>query len=97
MAIITQDGLFRYTRMAFGPKTAPRHFQRTVKLIVEVKSDLTVVIYLDDIIIHGTEVEEVWRQTLVVLRRLTASGFMININVMFWFFVIVLSVIIEIF
>ena len=42
------------------------------------KGDVSVVIYLDDIVVFGTDPKVVWEQTLLVLYRLTDAGFMIN-------------------
>ena len=44
------------------------------------KGDCAVVIYLDDIVIYGTNPALVWAETLLVLKRLTSAGFMINIK-----------------
>lgn len=38
------------------------------------------VVYLDDIVLHGGSVDEVWGNTLRVLKSLTDAGFMMNIN-----------------
>ncbi len=42
--------------------------------------DVHAVIYLDDIVVHGSSIEEVWKETVVVLERLCRAGFMINIK-----------------
>jgi hypothetical protein len=39
-----------------------------------------VVVYLDDIVIHGNDVRIVWSETVEVIRRLTSAGFMINLT-----------------
>ena len=44
------------------------------------KGDCAVVIYFDDIVIYGTDPSVVWAETLLVLKRLTSAGFMINIK-----------------
>ena len=46
LAFITQDGVFRYKRMAFGLSSAPSCFQKIMAPILA--------IYLDDILVHGT-------------------------------------------
>ena len=40
--------------------------------------DMSVVVYLDDIVVYGTEPIHMWEETKVVLERLTCAGFMIN-------------------
>lgn len=38
------------------------------------------VVYLDDIVLYGHSVEDVWANTIEVIRQLTTAGFMLNIN-----------------
>ena len=40
--------------------------------------DVSVVVYLDDIVVYGTDPIRVWEETKVVLERLACTGFMIN-------------------
>ena len=40
--------------------------------------DVSVVVYLDDMVVHGTDPTRVWYETKVVLECLTCAGFMIN-------------------
>ena len=42
------------------------------------KGDVKVIIYLDDIVLYGNDPVTVWRETVLVLERLTAAGFMVN-------------------
>ena len=39
-----------------------------------------VVVYLDDIVLYGKTLSEVWESTLKVLREITRADFMINIS-----------------
>ena len=39
---------------------------------------MSVGIYLDDIVVYGTDPIRVWEETKVVLERLARAGFMIN-------------------
>ena len=66
--------------MPFGLKNAPAHFQKTVVAVIEVAPGVHVVVYLDDIVVHGSTPQEVWELTLTVIRRLTEAGFMINLR-----------------
>ena len=38
------------------------------------------VVYIDDIIIGGNSREEVWSRSKIVLERLIAAGFMVNLK-----------------
>ena len=38
------------------------------------------VVYLDDIVLHGNDSKLVWQETVKVIRRLTDAGFMINLS-----------------
>ena len=40
--------------------------------------DVSVVVYLDDIVVYGTDPTRVWQETKLVLERLARAGFMIN-------------------
>ena len=40
--------------------------------------DVSVVVYLDDIVVYGTDPIRVWEETIVVLERFACAGFMIN-------------------
>ena len=44
------------------------------------KRDYAVVVYLDDIVIYGTQAQQVWAETLIVLKRLTDACFIINVK-----------------
>ena len=43
------------------------------------KGGVHVVIYIDDIVVYGTDPVKVWSETVTVLERLTTAGFMVNI------------------
>ena len=40
--------------------------------------DVSVVVYLDAIVVYGTDPIHVWEETKVVLEHLARAGFMIN-------------------
>jgi len=42
------------------------------------RGDVSVIIYLDNIVLFGVDPTRVWAETLIVLQRLTKAGFMIN-------------------
>lgn len=57
-AFITKYGLFEYTKMPFGLCNAPGTFQRCMELVFRGPQWKTLLIYLDDIIILGSTMEE---------------------------------------
>ena len=57
-AFITQFGLFEYTKMPFGLCNAPSTFQRCMELIFRELQWQTILIYLDDIIIFSSDIDE---------------------------------------
>jgi Reverse transcriptase (RNA-dependent DNA polymerase) len=63
-----------------GLSTAPHFFQKTIRAIVEIGRETYVVVYLDDICVHGPDVNETWVRTVEVLQALTTAGYMINIT-----------------
>jgi Reverse transcriptase (RNA-dependent DNA polymerase) len=79
-AFVTQDGLYEFNRMTFGFKTAPAHFQKSIMITLSVLPNGSVIAYIDDIVIHGNSIDEVWQHTLVALRALTWAGFMLNMR-----------------
>lgn len=57
-AFITKHGLFVYTRMPFGICNAPSTFQRGMELVLRGLQLVTLLIYLDDVIITGKTFKE---------------------------------------
>ncbi|GKT28651.1 hypothetical protein ADUPG1_014024 [Aduncisulcus paluster] len=57
-AFITPWGLFEWNRMPFGLKSAPAHFQRCLNAIFKGMTPLKCLIYLDDILVFGSNEEE---------------------------------------
>ncbi|KAG0435773.1 Retrovirus-related Pol polyprotein from transposon [Dictyocoela muelleri] len=69
---------YEYLRMPFGLTNEPRSFQR---IILRLLSDLNYVkVYLDDILIHSSKIEEHEHHILEVCRRLNDEGLSINIG-----------------
>lgn len=86
-AVVTQDGIFEPTRMWFGLKSAPAHFQRTITIIlegarIEIGPGGRIVVYIDDIALWSSsdDVEGLWARTVAAIAVLTRAGFMINIR-----------------
>lgn len=57
-AFITPKGLYEYTRMPFGLKNAPATFQRLMNEILRDFINKICVVYLDDILIFSTSLQE---------------------------------------
>ena len=70
--ISTQHGLFQYERLPFGIKTAPALFQRTMETLLR---DLRYVcVYIDDILVTGTDEQNHLNNLELVLQRLESAG-----------------------
>ncbi|XP_038154197.1 uncharacterized protein LOC119791901 [Cyprinodon tularosa] len=73
-AFITKYGLYEYTRMPFGLCNAPGTFQRAMEFALRGLQWDTLLIYLDDIIILGKDVEESLDRLTEVFGRLQSFG-----------------------
>ena len=75
-AIITPFGLFEYIRMPFGLKNSAQAFQRMMDVIFR---DIPYTfVYLDDILIASSTVEQHKQHLRETLRRLEAAGLAVN-------------------
>ena len=57
-AFVTQNGLYEFTRMPFGLKTAPATFQRAMEVILAGLTFEICLCYLDDVIVFGKTLTE---------------------------------------
>ena len=73
LTINTHRGLFQYTRLPFGIKTAPAIFQQLMDTILA--GIPCVAVYLDDVLIVGATPEELRNRTESVLQRIQNAGF----------------------
>lgn len=73
-AFITKYGLFEYTRMPFGLCNAPSTFQRGMELVLRRLQWVTLLIYLDDVIITGKTFKEHLNNLGEVLSRFRKFG-----------------------
>ncbi|BHF66643.1 hypothetical protein SprV_0200966500 [Sparganum proliferum] len=73
LTINTHRGLFQYTRLPFGVKTAPALFQQTMKAMLSGIPGTAG--YLDDIIIVGRSPAELQVRVCAVLERVQEYGF----------------------
>ena len=76
VVINTQKGLFRYTRLPYGIALAPGIFQRLMENLLRGIPKVTV--YIDDILISGTNEEEHLKTLAQVLSRLEQAGFRVQ-------------------
>lgn len=73
-AFITKYGLYEYTKMPFGLCNAPSTFQRCMELIFRGLQWKTLLIYLDDIILFSSNLDDHFVQLSEVLGRLQKAG-----------------------
>lgn len=79
-AFITKYGLFEYTKMPFGLCNAPATFQRCLELIFRGLQWQTILIYLDDIIIFSSDIDEHFHHLQEVLKRLKNAGLKLKLS-----------------
>lgn len=73
---LSENGMFRFTRLMFGVNCAPEIFQREMSRILEgVKN---IIVYIDDILIFAETLEELRKTTAQVLRILRTNNLTVN-------------------
>ncbi|KAI4892783.1 hypothetical protein NFI96_006341, partial [Prochilodus magdalenae] len=72
LTVNTHRGLFTYNRLPFGVASAPAIFQRVIEGLLQ--GIPHVAIYLDDILVTGTDEEEHLRNLEEVLTRMEKAG-----------------------
>ncbi|KAG5864485.1 hypothetical protein JTB14_005628 [Gonioctena quinquepunctata] len=70
-AFVTPFGIFRFNRMAFGLRNAPATFQRLIDRFRRGLQDITILAYLDDMIILSENLQDHLEHLRVVLERLS--------------------------
>lgn len=73
---LTEDGMYRFTRLLFGVNCAPEAFQREMARIF--KDVPNIIIYIDDILIFARNLEDLRKTTSQVLRILKANNLTLN-------------------
>ncbi|MBW0484331.1 hypothetical protein O181_024046 [Austropuccinia psidii MF-1] len=77
LRIICHMGIYEYTRMPFGIKNAPAHFQRMMDTIFQEETlEGWMLVYIDDIIIYS----ETWEDHLQHIDRLLSKCTPINLE-----------------
>lgn len=79
-AFITDKGLFEFNRLAFGLCNAPSTFQRAMNNILRGLTDEICQVYLDDIVIYSTSLQEHRNRLERVFQKLSEHGVKINLN-----------------
>ncbi|MBW0500585.1 hypothetical protein O181_040300 [Austropuccinia psidii MF-1] len=70
LRIICHMGIYEYTRMPFGIKNAPSHFQKIIDTIFQEEiSKGLMIVYIDDIIIYS----ETWEDHLQYIERVPSK------------------------
>ena len=77
-AFTTPMGLFEYNRMPFGLQNAPATFQRLMQGVFHEDILQTMMVYLDDIIVFSSTIEEHLERLERVLRKLQQHGLKIE-------------------
>ena len=77
-AFISHDGKFEFTRMPFGPKTAPSIFQRLINRILGAARGVFAEGYLDDLLVFSKTWKEHLQHLKFVLNRLREAGMTAN-------------------
>lgn len=77
-AFILPMGLYEFNRMPFGLTNAPGTFQRLMEHCLGELNFESILIYLDDVVVHAPTFEEHLRRLRQVLSRLRAHGLKIK-------------------
>lgn len=75
---LSEGGMYRFTRLMFGVNCAPEIFQREMIRILDGIDNI--IIYIDDILIFASSLEELHRTVAKVLRILRANNLSLNVS-----------------
>ena len=79
-AFVSHCGLFRWLRMPFGLKNAPGTFQRAADVILAGVKWQFALVYLDDIIIYSSSIEEHYDHLATVLKLVHKAGISLKLH-----------------
>lgn len=79
-AFSVEGGHYEYCRMPFGLKNAPSSFQRIMDNILRGLQNEICLVYLDDIIIYSTSLQEHIDRLKLVFDRLRSSNFKVQMD-----------------
>lgn len=79
-AFSVNSGKYEFTRMPFGLKNAPATFQRVMDCILRDLIGVCCFVYMDDIIIFSSSLEEHKKHLDMILKRLKEAGLKIQLD-----------------
>lgn len=77
-AFTTPMGLYEYKKMPYGLCNSPATFQRLMHIVFREEMNEKVLIFLDDIIIYSSTIEEHFERLNLVFQRLASHGLKIE-------------------
>ena len=80
IAFSTHQGKYQFRRMSFGMRNAPFYFQRAMTRVLKPLLGKGVLVYLDDILIYSTNLEEHMELLSQVFELLKKTNFKIGID-----------------
>ena len=79
LAFIAFCGIYQYTRLPFGPKSAPSYFQEQMATVILAGLIYFICeMYLDDCLIHGKTEEEFLSRLRTILQRFREKGVIVK-------------------
>lgn len=79
-AFSTEDGHFEFLRMPFGLKNAPSTFQRMINHVLRDFINKICLVYMDDVIVFSTSLEEHMINLDKILKKLDEKGLKIQLD-----------------
>lgn len=79
-AFSTSNGHYEFLRMPFGLRNAPATFQRLINNVLKEYIGKICLVYLDDILIFSTSIEEHMESLSKILKRLREANLKIQLN-----------------
>ena len=77
---VPKEGFARWCRMFFGAKGAVTHFQWVMETVMgKVSPDVSVVVYVDNIVVASDELDQHIKDVIEVIRVLTKAGFKLKL------------------
>ncbi|XP_062704531.1 uncharacterized protein K02A2.6-like [Aedes albopictus] len=75
---LSENGMYRFTRLMFGVNCAPEIFQREMSRLLEGVDNL--IVYIDDVLIFAETLDKLRETTNLVLRILRANNLTLNVQ-----------------
>ncbi|XP_037921369.1 uncharacterized protein LOC119658174 [Hermetia illucens] len=80
IAFVTPCGLYEYLRMPFGLKNAPATFQRLMNNILRDYINKICVVYLDDILVFSTSLQEHIQSLTLIFKKLSQHNLKLQVD-----------------